>query len=80
MYDIELEQEEAFVLNLILSYQGLKKSDIVDIIGSVLKTDEVLFQLLNQELVFEDENDSFRVRPEALSSVIAYLEKLRLVW
>lgn len=80
LYDIELEQEEAFVLNLILSYQDLKKSDIVDIIGSVLKTDEVLFQLLNQELVFEDENDSFRVRPEALSSVIAYLEKLRLVW
>ncbi|AKB81129.1 hypothetical protein MSBR3_0551 [Methanosarcina barkeri 3] len=79
-YDIELEQEEAFVLSLVLSYQGLKKSDIVDIIGSMLKTDEVLFRLLNQELIFEDENKSFRVRPEALRSVIAYLEKLRLVW
>jgi hypothetical protein len=79
-YDIELGQEEAFVLNLILSYQGLKKSDIVDIIGSMLKMDEVLFQLLNQELIFQGEDNSFRVRPEALRSVIAYLEKLRLVW
>ncbi|MCC4770286.1 hypothetical protein FXV91_08810 [Methanosarcina sp. DH2] len=79
-YDIELEQEEAFVLELILSYQGLRKSEIVDIVGSMLRTDEILFQLLNQELIFEHENGSIRVRPEALRSVIAYLEKLRLVW
>lgn len=79
-YDIELGQEEAFVLSLILSYQGLKKSDIVDIIGSTLKMDEVLFRLLNQELVSEDENNSFRVKPQALRSVIAYLQKLRLIW
>jgi hypothetical protein len=79
-YDIELEQEEAFVLELILSYQGLRKSEIVDMISSVLRTDEILFQLLNQKLIFEHEDGSFRVRPEALRSVIAYLEKLRLVW
>lgn len=79
-YEIELEYEEAFVLNLILSYQGLKKSEITDIIGSILRTDEILFQLLNKELIFENENNSFRVKPEALRSVIAYLEKLRLVW
>ncbi|WP_269851880.1 hypothetical protein [Methanosarcina horonobensis] len=79
-YDIELEQEEAFVLELILSYQGLRKSEIVDTIDSTLRTDEILFQLLNQELIFEHEDGSFRVRPEALRSVIAYLEKFRLVW
>jgi hypothetical protein len=79
-YDIELGQEEAFALNLILSYQGLKKSEISDMIGSVLRTDEILFRLLNQELVFQDGYGAFRVRPEALRSVIAYLEKLRLVW
>jgi hypothetical protein len=79
-YDIKLEYEEAFVLNLILSYQGLKKSEIADMVGSMLRTDEVLFRLLNQELIFQNENDSFRVKPEALRSVIAYLEKLRLVW
>lgn len=79
-YDIELEQEEAFVLNLILSYQGLKKTDIIDMIGSMLKMDEILFRLLNQELIFQGEDNSFRVRPEALRSAIAYLEKLRLVW
>ncbi len=79
-YDIELEQEEAFVLTLILSYQGLKKSEIIEMIGSVLRTDEILFRLLNQELIFQGEDNSFRVKPEALRSVIAYLENLRLVW
>lgn len=79
-YDIELEDEEAYVLNLILSYQGLNKTEIVDMIGSLLRTDEAIFRLLNQELIFEREDGSFRVKPEALRSVIAYLEKLRLVW
>jgi hypothetical protein len=79
-YDIELEQEEAYVLSLILSYQGLKKSEVTEIIGFALKTDETLFRLLNQELIFKGEDNSFRVRPEALRSIIAYLEKLRLVW
>lgn len=79
-YDIELEQEEAYILSLILSYQGLKKSEIIEMTGSALRTGEVVFQLLNQELIFESEENSFRVRPEALRSVIAYLEKLRLVW
>ncbi|WP_410509664.1 hypothetical protein RSJ42_05465 [Methanosarcina hadiensis] len=79
-YDIELEDEEAYVLNLILSYQGLNKTEIADIIGSMLRTNEAIFRLFNQELIFEREDGSFRVRPEALRSVIAYLEKLRLVW
>jgi len=79
-YDIELEYDEAFVLNLILSYQGLKKNEIVDMIGSGLRVNETIFRLLNLELIFKLEDDSFRVRPEALRSVVAYLEKLRLVW
>ncbi|MDR7666913.1 hypothetical protein RG963_14220 [Methanosarcina sp. Z-7115] len=79
-YDIELEHEEAFVLSLILSYQGLKMSEIIEMIDSALRTDKVLFRLLNQELVSKSEDNSFRIRPEALRSVIAYLEKLRLVW
>lgn len=79
-YDIELEYDEAFVLHLILSYQGLRKEEIADMIGSTLRVNEIIFRLLNQELIFKLEDDSFRVRPEALRSVIAYLEKLRLVW
>ncbi|MGB9939372.1 hypothetical protein [Methanosarcina sp.] len=79
-YDIELEYDEAFVLNLILSYQGLKKNEIVDMVGSRLRVNETIFRLLNLGLIFEFGDDSFRVRPEALRSVIAYLEKLRLVW
>ncbi|RXA21890.1 hypothetical protein EQO05_01295 [Methanosarcina sp. MSH10X1] len=79
-YDIKLEYDEAFILHLILSYQGLKKDEIADMIGSTLRVNETIFRLLNQELIFKLEDDSFRVRPEALRSVIAYLEKLRLVW
>lgn len=79
-YDMELEQEEAYVLSLILSYQSLTKNEINEMTGSALKTGEALFRLLNQELIFKCEDNSFRVRPEALRSVIAYLEKLRLVW
>lgn len=79
-YDVELEHEEAYVLSLILSYQSLKKSEIADMIGSMLKVNEILFRLLNKELIFEDEGNSFRIKPEALCSVIAYLKKLRLVW
>lgn len=79
-YDIELEYDEAFVLNLILSYQGLKKNEITEMIGSKSRVNEAIFRLLNLGLIFEFEADAFRVRPEALRSVIAYLEKLRLVW
>jgi len=79
-YDIKLEYDETFVLNLILSYQSLKKSEIADMMGSMLRVSEVFFQLLNQELIFEGEDNFFRIRPEALCSVIAYLKKLRLVW
>lgn len=79
-FDIELEYEEAFVLSLILSYQSLKKTEISDMIGSTLRVDEIIFRLLNQELIFKEEAGSFRVRPEALHSVVAYMGKLRLVW
>ncbi|WP_230669680.1 hypothetical protein [Methanosarcina barkeri] len=79
-YEVDLEYEEAFTLNLILSYQGLKKSEIAEIIGSMVSVDKILYQLLSQELILKNKNDSYRVRPEALSSVITYMEKLRLVW
>jgi len=78
--NIELEYEEAFVLSLILSYQSLKKTEISDMIGSTLKVDETIFRLLTQELIFKDEAGYFRIRPEALHSVVAYMKKLRLVW
>ncbi len=56
-YDIELEYDEAFVLRLILSYQGLKKNEIADMIGSKSRVNEAIFRLLNQELILEFEND-----------------------
>ena len=79
-YEVDLEYEEAFTLSLILSYQGLTKSEITEIMGSMSSVDKILYQLLSQELILKDENDSYRVRPEALSSVTTYMEKLRLVW
>ncbi len=68
------------MLSLILSYQGLKKTELTEITGSMIKMNEILFQLSTQELIFKDEANSYRIRPEALGSVIAYMEKLRLVW
>ncbi|WP_232316044.1 hypothetical protein [Methanosarcina vacuolata] len=79
-YEVDLEYEEAFTLSLILSYQGLTKSEITEIMGPMSSVDKILYQLLSQELILKDENDSYRVRPEALSSVTTYMEKLRLVW
>lgn len=79
-YEVDFEYEEAFTLSLILSYQSLKKSEISEIMGSMVSVDKILYQLLSQELILKDENGSYRVRPEALSSVITYMEKLRLVW
>ena len=40
----------------------------------------MLYEVITQELIFKDEAGSFRVRPEALHSVVAYMKKLRLVW
>ncbi|AKB18333.1 hypothetical protein MSWHS_1470 [Methanosarcina sp. WWM596] len=79
-FNIDLEYEEAFTLSLILSYQSLKKTEIAEIIGSIIRVDKILFQLLTQELILKDEANSYRIRPEALNSVITYMEKLRLVW
>ncbi len=79
-FDIELDYDEAFVLSLILSYQRLKKAEIAEIIGSLQRADEILFRLLNQELILMDRDLYCKLRPEALHSVVSFLKNLRVVW
>ncbi|MCQ1534374.1 hypothetical protein FTO70_01405 [Methanosarcina sp. KYL-1] len=81
-FEVELEYEEAFVLSLILSYQRLTRAEIAEMTGSdgEEKVNEAIFRLLHQKLIFIDGDAFCRVRPEALGSVVSYLEKLRLVW
>ncbi|HII01431.1 TPA: hypothetical protein HA351_07220 [Methanosarcinaceae archaeon] len=81
-FEIELEYEEAFVLSQILSHQRLKKEEIAEITGSLNENRavEALFRLLAQELILMDEASYYKLRPEALHSIVSFLKNLRLVW
>jgi len=76
---IDLDYNESFILAIILSVDMIKDSELSEIAGPDFKMDNILFRLMQQELITV--NESFcSIRPEALRSIVDFLKKLRLVW
>jgi hypothetical protein len=76
---VNLDINEAFLLNIVLSMESISSTDLGEIAGPEINLEQTLYRLTNQGLVEEDRG-FYRVRPEALNCVIAYLRKIRMVW
>lgn len=78
-FDVELDYNEAFILNLILSMKSIKNDDLSEIAGPDFQVGKIIFRLSKQGLIAA-KDASCIIRPEALKRVIEFLKKLRLVW
>jgi len=78
-FNIDLNYNESFVLNIILSMKSIKKDKLSAILGPDFQVDNIIFQLSKMGLVGEKDGFYF-VKPEALKSIVEFLKKLRLVW
>ncbi len=78
-FNIELDYNESFVLNIILSMKSIKNDDLSEIVGPDFQVEKIIFQLSKQRLI-KAEDGSCIIRPEALKSIFEFLKKSRLVW
>ncbi|MCZ7397808.1 MAG: hypothetical protein O8C59_04800 [Candidatus Methanoperedens sp.] len=78
-FNIELDYDESFVLNIILSTKSIKNNDLSQIVGLDFQVEKIIFQLSKLGLI-KAEDGSCIIRPEALKSVVEFLKKSRLVW
>lgn len=78
-FNIDLDYNESFVLNIILSMKSIKKDELSEIVGPDFQVDKIIFQLSKQGLV-GDKDGSYFIKPESLKSTIEHLKRLRLVW
>ncbi|MCL7412438.1 MAG: hypothetical protein M8353_02345 [ANME-2 cluster archaeon] len=77
--NIELDYNESFVLNIILSMKSIKNEEISEITGLDFEVDKIIFQLSKQGLILTGDC-SCTIKPEALKGIIEFLKKLRMVW
>lgn len=78
-FAIELDYSEAFILSVILSMKSLKEEELAEIAGYEYELDRILFRLGKQGLVALGDGYC-GIKPEALSSTVEFLKRLRLVW
>jgi len=78
-FNIGLDYNESFVLNIIMSMKSIEKNDLSEILGPDFQVDKIIFQLSKQGLVGEKDGSYF-IKPESLKSIVEFLKKLRLVW
>ncbi|MBW6471300.1 MAG: hypothetical protein K0A90_08800, partial [Methanosarcinaceae archaeon] len=78
-FNIDLNYDEAFILSIILSMRSINRDDLVEIVGSDLQIDAIIFTLLKQDLITVSDNN-FSINAEAFKSILEFLKKLRLVW
>jgi hypothetical protein len=78
-FNIDLDYNESFVLNIILSMKSIKNDELSEILGHDFQVNKINFQLSKQGLV-GDKDGSYFIKPEALKSIVEFLKKLRLVW
>ncbi|MBE0517016.1 MAG: hypothetical protein IBX41_06460 [Methanophagales archaeon] len=77
-FKIELDYTESFILYLILSMESINKEEVVEITGE-MKVDKILYRLAQQGLITVD-HGYYKIRPEALNSVVTHLKKSRVIW
>lgn len=78
-FNIELDYNESFILNIILSMKSIKNEELSEIAGPDFQIEKIIFRLAKQELITINEG-TCTIKPEALKSIVDFLKKLRLVW
>lgn len=78
-FKIDIDFNESFILDIILSMNIIKKEELVEIAGPDFQIDKILFRLSEQGLITMDEGYC-KIKPEALKSVVEFLKKSRMVW
>jgi hypothetical protein len=76
---VDLSINESFLLNIILSMESIQLVDLAEIAGPEINIDQNLYRLIRQGLV-EEEKGYYHIRPEALTCVCNYLQRIRMVW
>jgi hypothetical protein len=77
-FKIALDYTESFILYIILSMESLNKEELVEITGEI-KVDKILYRLSHQGLITVD-HGYYKIRPEALNSLVDYLKKTKVIW
>ena len=77
-FKIELDYTESFILYVILSMESITEEELVEITGE-MKVDQILYRLAQQGLITV-EYGYYKIRPEAVNSVVNYLKKSRVMW
>ncbi len=76
---IDLDINEAFLLNIVLSMESISFTDLAEIASPEIDIEQTLYRLTSRGLV-EQEKGYYRVNPETINCVISYLKRIRMVW
>lgn len=76
---IDLDINESFLLNSVLSMESINITDLREIAGPEIDLDQTLYRLTNEGMI-EEVKGYYQVRPEALNCVISHLRRIRMVW
>jgi hypothetical protein len=77
-FKITLDYSESFILYSILSMESINREELVEITGES-KVDNILYRLLQQGLIIVDQG-YYKIKPEALKSLVEYLKKTGVMW
>ncbi|NYT07094.1 MAG: hypothetical protein GKC05_02395 [Methanomicrobiales archaeon] len=78
-YTIDLGVSDRFLLSLILTMESVAEDDLSEIAGPDIDVRKSLYLLSSSGLITEEDGD-YGITPEALKSVVQYLELTRMVW
>jgi hypothetical protein len=77
-FKITLDYSESFILYIILSMDSINRDELVEITGES-KVDTILYRLSQQGLIIVDQG-YYKIKPEALKSLVEYLKKTGVMW
>ena len=78
-YTLMLGVNDRFVLSLILTLESVGEEDLTETAGPDIDVRKSLYLLSSKGLITE-EDGNYAITPEALKSIVQYLELTRMVW
>ncbi|NPE29571.1 ATP-binding protein [Methanococcoides sp. SA1] len=76
--DIELDNDESFILSILVSMQNTSRSDIIEIAGDDIDIERAL-QVLSKKNIINIEEEHYKIKPEMLKCATNILKRSRLV-
>ena len=76
--DMELDNDESFILSILVSMQNASRSDIIEIAGDEIDIERAL-QVLSKKNIISSEREHYTIKPEILKCATNLLRRSRLV-